>query len=61
MYQQEYLTRMGIDYIDTVQVHASYVSKIPLVETYGAINELIKNDCLYKVVKENDENKLELF
>lgn len=24
-------------------------------------DELIKNDCLYKVVKENDENKLELF
>lgn len=38
----EYLTKLGIDYIDSVQVHASYVSKIPLVETYSAINELIK-------------------
>ena len=38
----EYLTKIGIDYIDSVQVHASYVSKIPLVETYSAINELIK-------------------
>lgn len=38
----EYLTRMGIEYIDSVQVHASYVSKIPLIETYNQINELIK-------------------
>lgn len=38
----EYLTKMNIDYIDAVQVHASYVSKIPLVETYNQINELIK-------------------
>lgn len=38
----EYLSRMEIDYIDSIQVHASYVSKIPLIETYNAINELIK-------------------
>ena len=38
----EYLSRMGINYIDAVQVHASYVSKIPLAETYNQINELIK-------------------
>ncbi|MBQ3145345.1 MAG: aldo/keto reductase [Clostridia bacterium] len=38
----EYLTKMDIDYIDAVQVHASYVSKIPLAETYNQINELIK-------------------
>ena len=38
----EYLTRMNIDYIDAVQVHASYVSKISLEETYNQINELIK-------------------
>ncbi len=38
----EYLKRMGIEYIDAVQVHASYVSKIPLLETYNQINELVK-------------------
>ena len=38
----EYLTRMGIDYIDALQVHASYVSKIPLIETYEEINNLVK-------------------
>lgn len=38
----EYLTKMDIDYIDAVQVHASYVSKIPLVETYNQINKLIE-------------------
>lgn len=38
----EYLRKMDIDYIDAVQVHASYISKIPLTETYNQINELIK-------------------
>ena len=38
----EYLRKMGIDYIDAGQVHASYVSKISLIETYNQINELIK-------------------
>lgn len=38
----EYLTRMDIDYIDAVQVHASYVSKIPLIETYNELNKLVK-------------------
>ena len=37
----KYLEKMGIDYIDAVQVHASYVSKIPLVETYAEIKKLI--------------------
>ena len=37
----KYLEKIGIEYIDAVQVHASYVSKISLDETYGAIKELI--------------------
>lgn len=37
----KYLDKMGIDYVDAVQVHASYVSKIPLDETYGEIKKLI--------------------
>ncbi len=37
----KYLEKIGIDYVDAVQVHASYVSKIPLDETYGAIKNLI--------------------
>lgn len=37
----KYLDKMGIDYVDAVQVHASYVSKISLDETYGEIKKLI--------------------
>ena len=33
----EYLTRMNIDYIDAVQVHASYVSKISLEEKLARV------------------------
>jgi len=38
----EYLKRMKIDYVDALQVHASYVSKIPLIETYAEINRLVQ-------------------
>lgn len=38
----EYLKRMNIDYIDALQVHSSYVSKIPLLETYEEIEKLVK-------------------
>lgn len=38
----EYLTRMNIDYVDALQVHMSYASKIPLLETYGEIDRLVK-------------------
>ena len=38
----EYLTRMNIDYVDALQVHTSYVSKIPLLETYEEIDKLVK-------------------
>lgn len=37
----KYLDKMGLDYVDAVQVHASYVSKISLDETYGEIKKLI--------------------
>lgn len=37
----KYLEKMGIEYVDAVQVHASYVSKIALDETYGEIKKLI--------------------
>jgi len=38
----EYLKRMNIDYVDALQVHASYVSKIPLLDTYNEIDKLVK-------------------
>lgn len=38
----EYLTRMNIDYVDALQTHMSYASKIPLLETYGEIDRLVK-------------------
>lgn len=38
----EYLTRMNIDYVDALQVHMSYASKIPLLETYEEIDKLVK-------------------
>lgn len=38
----EYLKRMGIEYVDALQVHTSYVSKIPLIETYDEMNKLVK-------------------
>ena len=37
MQVDKYLTKMDLDYIDSIQVHASYVSKIPLIETYCQI------------------------
>lgn len=42
MQVDKYLSKMDLDYIDSIQVHASYVSKIPLVETYCQINKLIE-------------------
>ena len=38
----EYLKRMNIDYIDALQIHISYASKIPLLETYDEIDKLVK-------------------
>ena len=38
----EYLSRMNIDYIDALQVHTSYISKLPLLETYEEINKLVQ-------------------
>lgn len=38
----EYLRRMNIDYVDALQVHISYASKIPLLETYEEIDKLVK-------------------
>lgn len=38
----EYLRKMKIDYVDSLQVHVSYVSKIPLLETYEEINQLVQ-------------------
>ena len=38
----EYLKRMNIDYVDALQVHMSYASRIPLLETYGEIDNLVK-------------------
>lgn len=38
----EYLKRMKIDYVDSLQVHVSYASKIPLLETYEEMDKLVK-------------------
>lgn len=38
----EYLKRMNIDYVDALQVHVSYASRIPLLETYDEMNRLVK-------------------
>ena len=38
----EYLKRMNIDYVDALQVHTSYASKIPLLETYEEMDKLVK-------------------
>lgn len=38
----EYLKRMNIDYVDALQVHTSYASKIPLLDTYNEIDKLVK-------------------
>ncbi len=38
----EYLKRMNIDYVDALQVHVSYASKIPLLETYEEMDRLVK-------------------
>lgn len=38
----EYLRRMNIDYVDALQVHTSYASKIPLLETYEEMDKLVR-------------------
>lgn len=38
----EYLKRMHIDYVDSLQVHMSYASKIPILETYEEMDKLVK-------------------
>ena len=38
----EYLTRMKIDYVDSLQLHLSYASIIPILETYEEIDKLVK-------------------
>ena len=38
----EYLKRMHIDYVDSLQVHMSYASKIPILETYEEMEKLTK-------------------
>ena len=38
----EYLKRMHIDYVDSLQVHTSYASKIPILETYEEMEKLVK-------------------
>lgn len=38
----EYLRKMKIDYVDSFQVHVSYASKIPLLETYDAMSKLVQ-------------------
>lgn len=38
----EYLKRMKIEYIDALQIHVSYASKIPLLETYEEMDKLVK-------------------
>lgn len=38
----EYLKRINIDYVDALQVHVSYASKIPLLETYEEISRLVE-------------------
>lgn len=39
---EEYLKRMNINYVDALQVHISYASKIPLLETYEEISKLVE-------------------
>lgn len=38
----EYLKKMNIDYVDSLQVHVSYASKIPLLDTYEEMEKLVK-------------------
>ena len=38
----EYLKRIDIDYVDALQVHVSYASKIPLLETYEEISRMVE-------------------
>jgi 2,5-diketo-D-gluconate reductase B len=37
-----YLKMMGLDYVDCLQLHEPAVSKIPLLETFGAMNQMAK-------------------
>ncbi len=38
----EYLQVLGIDYVDSLQIHGKFVSKIPLLEVYREIKRLVQ-------------------
>ena len=48
-----YLLKMNLDYLDSVQVHTSYVSKIPLLDTYYEIKKLVQKGKVRKISVSN--------
>lgn len=67
----EYLEVLNIDYVDSLQVHDPFVSKIPLLDTYKAIEKLVEkgkvryigisNGNLEQLKEINDNVKIDFF
>ena len=37
----EYLDVLGLDYVDSLEIHHPWLAEIPLIEVYGAIQKLV--------------------
>ena len=67
----EYLETLNIEYVDSLQVHDPFVSKIPLLDTYKAIEKLVEkgkvryigisNVNLEQLKEINDNVKIDFF
>lgn len=67
----EYLSVLNLEYVDVLQVHGKFVSKIPLIEVYREIQRLVEmkkvryigisNVNLEELKKINEEIKIDFF
>ena len=67
----EYLEILNIDYVDSLQIHSYFVSKLPLVQVYKEIKRLvdigkvryigISNVNLEQLIEVNNEVKIDFF
>ena len=49
----EYLDVLGLDYVDSLEIHHPWLAEIPLIEVYGAIQKLVtKGKVRYKGISD---------
>lgn len=56
----EYLDVLGLDYVDSLEIHHPWLAEIPLIEVYGAIQKLVtKGKVRYKGISNASLNQLQ--